>query len=255
MRAGAVLLLLAGALYADHRGGFDGGFRGGFGGGGFRGGFAGGGRFHGGFAGGGRFGHVGGPGIFPGGRFGHVARPGFFPGGHFGGTFPGTRLGIHGGFGGFDFGFGYQSAASPFWGTMYAPVYPYAPLLTTPAIYTDPNPYYAPAPAVTIITVPAVSEPQYGTIVINEGRAPREWDRYSEQREPARAEEAPRGPLIYLLATRQGPIWAAVAYWVEGETLHFVTPQHERKSILLGDLDREMSERLNRERRVEFTLR
>jgi hypothetical protein len=45
-----------------------------------------------------------------------------------------------------------------------------------------------------------------------------------------------------------------VAYWVEGATLHYVTMDHQNKTVELASVDRELSERLNRERRVTFSL-
>ena len=73
---------------------------------------------------------------------------------------------------------------------------------------------------------------------------------YPENSSAAPTYEAP----IYLIALRDGSIRAATAYWVEGNTLHYVTLQHERKQISLDDVDRGFSERLNQERRVDFRL-
>ena len=44
------------------------------------------------------------------------------------------------------------------------------------------------------------------------------------------------------------------AYWAEGGTLHYVTQEHEQKQAPLAPLDRDLSEQLNRERRVAFSL-
>jgi hypothetical protein len=49
-------------------------------------------------------------------------------------------------------------------------------------------------------------------------------------------------------------IRAAAAYWVEGRTLHYVTLQHEEKQAPIESVDRDLSMRLNRERRVTFSL-
>jgi hypothetical protein len=59
---------------------------------------------------------------------------------------------------------------------------------------------------------------------------------------------------LYLVAFRDGVIRAATAYSVEGETLRYVTDQNEQHSAPLSTVDKERSEQLNRERRVEFRL-
>ncbi len=59
---------------------------------------------------------------------------------------------------------------------------------------------------------------------------------------------------IYLIAFKDGRIYAAYAYWVQEGTMHYVTTQgvHNRASIEL--VHRELSEQLNRERNIEFKL-
>jgi hypothetical protein len=64
------------------------------------------------------------------------------------------------------------------------------------------------------------------------------------------AEESP----TYLIAFKDHTIYAAIAYWVEGETLHYVTNQNTHNQVSLDLVDRELSDRLNRERQVDFRL-
>ncbi|MCW5982777.1 MAG: hypothetical protein KIT09_32105 [Bryobacteraceae bacterium] len=61
-------------------------------------------------------------------------------------------------------------------------------------------------------------------------------------------------PTLYLIAFKEGAIHASLAYWVEGDTLHYITAQgsHNRASLEL--IDRGLSEQLNRERNIEFNL-
>ena len=63
----------------------------------------------------------------------------------------------------------------------------------------------------------------------------------------------PREPL-YLIAFSDHRIQAAIAYWVDGNTLHYVTREHEQRQVSLDEIDRPFSEQLNRDRRVEFHL-
>jgi hypothetical protein len=61
-------------------------------------------------------------------------------------------------------------------------------------------------------------------------------------------------PTITLLAFDDSSVIAALGYWTQGETLHYVTSSFGKKTAPLGSLDRRLSEQLNRERNVEFKL-
>src|SRR5215510_10021235 len=58
----------------------------------------------------------------------------------------------------------------------------------------------------------------------------------------------------YLIAFKDHTIYAAVAYWLEDNTLHYVTNQNTHNQVSLDLVDRELSGRLNRERNVDFRL-
>ena len=58
-----------------------------------------------------------------------------------------------------------------------------------------------------------------------------------------------------LIAFKDHTIYAAFTYWLEGETLHYVTVHGTHNQVSLGLVDRELTERLNRERGVEFRLK
>ena len=218
--------LLALPAFAQRGGsvGRGGGFgRGGFGhGGGYGGGFGRGG-FNGGF-GYGRFGSGLGYGRF---GFGHafVPRHRFF----------GQQLF----FGGFGFGgysaFGYPAYIGPSYS--YPDYYAYRPSPPNVVIYPS-----APAPGPISIYVPPAPPME----------SPRPDTReYSESGPSSQKYERP----IYLIAFQnQEVIRAAEAYWVEGDTLHYVTLQHERKQAPLDSVDRAFTYRLNRERHVDLRL-
>jgi hypothetical protein len=59
---------------------------------------------------------------------------------------------------------------------------------------------------------------------------------------------------LYLIAFKDHTIRAVLAYWANGATLHYVTMEHEQKQTSVASVDRELSERLNRERNVAFGL-
>ncbi len=62
------------------------------------------------------------------------------------------------------------------------------------------------------------------------------------------------GTDYYLIAFKDHSIYSAFAFWVEGDTLHYVTPQrvHNQASVTL--VDRELTEKLNRERNLQVKL-
>lgn len=69
------------------------------------------------------------------------------------------------------------------------------------------------------------------------------------------AEDEPdQPPTIYLIAYRDQAIYPAVGYWLEGDTLHYVTVQGSHNQASLDLIDEEFSRRLNEERGVEFAI-
>jgi hypothetical protein len=184
------------------------------GGGGTRGG---GGFRGGGFRGGGSIGGF---------RGGSGVGSGFRGGGGFVGSRGGFgRGGYYGGFrygrsyyGGFGFGLG-----------VYAPWYYYPPA-------------YDPAPPVIVYQNPSYTPDPPPRPVLRD---------YAENAPPARA---PGEQVVYLIAFQDGSIQAAFAYWVDGNTLHYVSTRREQREAPLESIDRTLTLRLNRERRVDVQL-
>lgn len=78
---------------------------------------------------------------------------------------------------------------------------------------------------------------------------------------PTPGQSAPQGQLanpdqatIYLLAFKDHTIVQALGYWMDGSTLHYVTMDHDLNQVSLDLIDRDLSQRLNGERGVEFRL-
>jgi len=132
---------------------------------------------------------------------------------------------------------------------------------TVPLYFGEPN-----EPQITVMYPTPQIAPQ---VVINQNFAPdvvrpivREYVSDSDGGirvyEPAPAPSAAPTPTeenpTYLIAFKDHTIYAAVAYWVEGETLHYVTKQNTHNQVSLDLIDRELSLRLNRERSVDFRL-
>jgi hypothetical protein len=100
---------------------------------------------------------------------------------------------------------------------------------------------------------PATTQPSNTVYVERPNPVVREYDQYGQQTNrpaPAAGSASP----VYLIAFRDHTIRAASAYWVEGGTLHYVTLEHSQMQTPLGTVDRDLSEQLNRERRVAFSL-
>lgn len=159
---------------------------------------------------------------------------------------------------GFYYGAGYYpyvgSYISPYWS--YPSYYPYSYDYSSPAISAG--------PAVTVLSTGASNQTP-STVIVN-NTTPREQTRSEDEdsglrRPPPEASQSQRQPepqatrsQIYLIAARNGIVWAALAYWVEGQTLNFVTVKGERKQMPLAQIDRDLSEQFNRERNVPFRL-
>jgi hypothetical protein len=197
----------------------------------------------------------GGGGFHGGGAVGAGFRGGGFRGAGFRGTgFRGT--GFRGGFrGGFRSGFRFRFGTFPFYGGygFYDPFfYDSYPDYSD---YSNPYPYgYADSgygssgPSVAIVSnspysYPAAPPPAYAP-------PPEPAVR---QYPPAAQEQKYETPL-FLLAFKDGNIKAVLAYWVDGATLHYVSMDHEQKQGPLTSVDRDLSERFNRERNVTFRL-
>ena len=200
-------------------------------------GFSGGGVGHG-FSGGG-FGHGFNGGGFRGSGFGGF-RGGFGRGFGFGHGFGrgfGGRFGIGLGFyGGYWPWYGYGYGWDPYWYGGYG--YPYDPYAYGAGSYD--SGYYS-NPNVTVVypqTQAAVAPSQPVRPSIQEYR-----DEYGQSRE-----------INYLIAFRDGTIRASIAYWVDGNTLHYVTRDHQERTVPLDSVDRSFSEKLNRDQRVPFHL-
>ena len=186
------------------------------GGGGFRGGgFTGGGFRGGGFRGGFNHGFIGGRGFNGFGRYGYGRT--YLSVGFYGGYWP-----YWGGFGYWDpWYWDYPYYSYPYYGGGYDPYYYYSP--STTIVYPPSQPVQPARPA----------RPE-----IREYR-----DEYGQARE-----------VTYLIAFKDGVIRAAISYWADGNTLHYVTRDRQEHTVPLEEVDRGFSERLNRDQRVPFKL-
>jgi hypothetical protein len=169
--------------------------------------------------------------------------------GGYGGGYGGYRGGYYGGFyggyyspyfySGYGLGYGYWPSYADYgYGYNSYPAYTY--------------PAYQPSPDVTMMYAPPAPAP--ATVYVERAGPPTcQRDEYGQEiQRPRSAPDSDSS--IYLIAFRDRSIFAAVAYWAEGGTLHYVTQEHEQKQVPLSTVDRDLSDKLNRERGVAFSL-
>jgi hypothetical protein len=58
----------------------------------------------------------------------------------------------------------------------------------------------------------------------------------------------------YILAFKDHTIYSAIAYWVDGDTLHYFTAGNTHNQASLSLVDRDLTERLNKDSGVEVKL-
>ena len=61
-------------------------------------------------------------------------------------------------------------------------------------------------------------------------------------------------PSHYLIAYKDHTIYAAVAYWVDGDTLHYFTAGNTHNQVSVSLVDRDLTARLNKDAGVEVKL-
>jgi hypothetical protein len=118
-------------------------------------------------------------------------------------------------------------------------------------------------PNITIVMPPAQPAPPPVTIHqhFGEGARPeiREYGPEGEEIKTYRTPtvnrpEPPEDDLMFLVPLKDSSVYSAKAYWVEGEMLHYITHQGRHNQVSLDLVDRELADRLNKGRKVEFRL-
>ncbi len=239
--------LLAGGAIAQHRGG-------GGGGGGFHGSM-GGGISHGGGAvmGGGYRGSMGGfsTGAY---RGGYSYGGGYNRGVSYG--YRGYGYGYRGYYGGFYggyypwYGFGFGIGYSPYYygGYGYPSSYYYPDTYSYP-VSSSYYSTYSPQPTVNVV----YPQSQPTTVYVDHSSAGQgAYDQYGQPL--MTSTNGNSGSPIYLIATKDHTIQAALSYSVNGSTVEYITTDHQQKRVALDQVDRDLSMRLNRERHVAFQL-
>lgn len=76
------------------------------------------------------------------------------------------------------------------------------------------------------------------------------------QTDPPRAviQDAGQSPTFHLIALTNGTIIAAIGYWMDGDTLNYITRDGNRNRVSMDRVDYEFSVKLNAGRNLEFKL-
>jgi hypothetical protein len=126
-----------------------------------------------------------------------------------------------------DYGYGYDNGSAPD---------------QTPAPQVIINQNFAPEHATPVIR-------EYGDDASSDGV--RVYD--APGREPV--ESSAQGDVdYYLIAFKDHTIFSAFAYWVEGDTLHYVTAQRVHNQASLSLVDRDLTAKLNRNSKMQVKL-
>lgn len=136
-----------------------------------------------------------------------------------------------------------------------APPAPYAG-----GYYTDPSGAQQSAPAVIINQgfVPDTANPTFQDYS-NVQLPPPTLKRYDNTSQPyadpsVQMPNDKPSPSVYLIALKDHTIYAAIGYWVDGQTLHYITQENVHKKLTLDLVDRDFTKQLNEERHVDLTL-
>ena len=158
----------------------------------------------------------------------------------------GTRNGAFNRGGGFNGGYGYPVP-------IYIGGYYPTPYLTQTDNLTPGAPMTPSSTNVTVVTPPAqpatpvVINYNYGT------PAPVPVPEQPVMREQGTADDSSSGE-HYLIAFKDRTIYAATAYWVDGDTLHYFTAGNVHNQASLALVDREFTQRLNKEAGLDVKI-
>ncbi|MBZ5579708.1 MAG: hypothetical protein LAP40_24395 [Acidobacteriia bacterium] len=129
---------------------------------------------------------------------------------------------------------------------------PYALPVFVGGFYDNP---YLPDPAAPqqpniVVIYPPAQQP----VILNSAAASDFAPAEAPVTRPAEAEPASPEPEHYLIAFKDRTIYAAVAYWVDGDTLHYFTAGNTHNQVSLSLVDKALTERLNQESGTDLRL-
>lgn len=135
-------------------------------------------------------------------------------------------------------------------------IYPYAVPVYVGGFYDNPYvgdesvpPPQAQQPNVVVVYPPMQQPAPYNAPGDNLAPGPQPNASQSTSAEPA-----PPEPQQYLIAFKDHTIYSALAFWVDGDTLHYFTSGNTHNQVSLSLIDKPLTERLNRESGTDLHL-
>jgi hypothetical protein len=132
------------------------------------------------------------------------------------------------------------------------------------AVPVDPSAAPAPAQSSTTVVMPPQQQPVTPVVInFNYGTAPPSAsapvpvpvpDQGGNRIQTSGSDDNTPGPSHYLIAFKDHTIYAATAYWVDGDTLHYFTDGNVHNQASLALVDRDFTQRLNREAGLDVRL-
>ncbi len=118
---------------------------------------------------------------------------------------------------------------------------------------------YGTEPAAQQPNVTVIMPPQAPPVIINQfgpGATPAQGAAppIAQETAPQEDQQAANQQTHYLIAFKDHTIYSAVAYWVDGDTLHYFTTGNTHNQVSISLVDRALTERLNRESGLEVRL-
>jgi hypothetical protein len=125
---------------------------------------------------------------------------------------------------------------------------------TDPSVSSDPS--AGAAPSTTNVTVVMPPQQPVTPVVINYnyGSAPSPPPDQTAGRPANAQDDNSSEPSHYLIAFKDHTIYAATAYWVDSDTLHYFTAGNVHNQASLALVDRDFTERLNKEAGLDVRL-
>ena len=137
--------------------------------------------------------------------------------------------------------------------------YPTPYLSQTDSLGADPTAAQPQSAGQTNVTVVMPPQQPVTPVVINYnyGSAPTPApgaDQNGDRQQTSVQDDNTDSPSHYLIAFKDHTIYAATAYWVDGDTLHYFTAGNVHNQASLALVDRDFTERLNREAGLDVRL-
>jgi hypothetical protein len=109
-------------------------------------------------------------------------------------------------------------------------------------------------PDVTVVNQPQPTPTMIQRFGSVEAQDPTTPSAAADDFQPVEEPASPAEPSHYLIAFRDHSVYSAVAYWVDGDTLHYFTSGNTHNQASVSLVDRALTERLNKDSGLEVKI-